>query len=67
MIQPSLSSERSTPTSRFFEESSERHLTGLEIAVGYLLLQWFAEGFVKGAGEAAGKQAEPKIAGAMAG
>jgi hypothetical protein len=46
----------------FFEDPSERHLTGLEIALGYLLLGWFAEGFTKGAGEAAGKQFEEKAA-----
>jgi hypothetical protein len=40
----------------FFEDSSERHMTGIEIALGYLLLQWFAEGLVKGAGGAAGEQ-----------
>ena len=44
----------------FFENSSERHMTGIEIALGYLLLQWFAEGLVKGAGEAAGEQIEKK-------
>lgn len=41
----------------FFEDSSERHFTGLELVLGYLLLQWFAEGFVKGAGQESGKQA----------
>lgn len=46
----------------FFEDPSERHFTGIEIALGYLLLQWFAEGFVKGAGEGAGEAFEHKAA-----
>lgn len=46
----------------FFEDPSERHFTGIEIVLGYLLLQWFAEGFVKGAGEEAGKTFERRAA-----
>lgn len=51
----------------FFENSSERHMTGLEIALGYLLLQWFAEGLVKGAAGAAGEQIEKKAMDALPG
>jgi hypothetical protein len=51
----------------FFQDSSERHMTGLEIALGYLLLQWFAEGLVKGAGGAAGEQIEKKAIDALPG
>ena len=46
----------------FFEDSSERHFTGIEIALGYLLLQWFAEGFVKGVGEGTGESFERRAA-----
>jgi hypothetical protein len=38
----------------YFTDESERNFLHIPLALGYLLLKWFAEGLVKGAGEAEG-------------
>ncbi len=49
----------------YFTDESERNFLPLALLIGYLLLQWFAEGVVTGAGEAAGERAEREVAGAV--
>ncbi|HXM87212.1 MAG TPA: hypothetical protein VN889_06225 [Solirubrobacteraceae bacterium] len=49
----------------YFTDESERNFLPLALPIGYVLLQWFAEGVVTGAGEAAGAQAEREVAGAV--
>lgn len=50
----------------YFTDESERNFTGLEIVIGYLLLEWFAEGVVKGMGEATGEAIARKAPGTVA-
>jgi hypothetical protein len=53
----------------YLTDESERNFLGLDLAIGYLLLHWFIEGLVKGAGEATGealaKDAKHGVAGAV--
>lgn len=46
----------------YFTDESERNFLHIPLALGYLLLKWFAEGLVVGAGEAAGEKAAEGVA-----
>ncbi|MGH3168558.1 MAG: hypothetical protein ACRDN0_22085 [Trebonia sp.] len=45
----------------YFTDESERNFLPLAVPIGYLLLHWFIEGLVTGAGEAAGEKAVKRL------
>ena len=46
----------------YFTDESERNFLPLAVPIGYLLLHWFVEGVITGAGEATGDQLESGVA-----